>query len=216
MSTSLPLTLLTLVMCGTTLGAHAQKVSLQGMLGRKALIMVDGSAPKSVAPGETHQGVTVISTAGDQAILEIKGQRHTLRVGESPASVGGTGPQRGSKIVLTADSGGHFLTQGTINGRSTLFMVDTGATVIALGAAQAQSMGINYRSGRPVQFGTANGTVPGWLIKLNSVRIGDVEVYEVDAVVGQQAMPFVLLGNSFLTRFQMRRENDMMVLERRY
>ena len=95
-------------------------------------------------------------------------------------------------------------------------MVDTGATVIALGAAQAQSMGINYRSGRPVQFGTANGTVPGWLIKLNSVRIGDVEVYEVDAVVGQQAMPFVLLGNSFLTRFQMRRENDMMVLERRY
>ncbi len=216
MTPLLPLTLLTLVTCGTALSAHAQKVSLQGMLGRKALIMVDGSAPKTVAPGETHQGVTVISTAGDEAIIEIKGQRHTLRVGESPASVGGTGLAPGNKIVLTADSGGHFMTQGTLNGRSALFMVDTGATAIALGAAQAQSMGINYRNGRPIQLGTANGVTPGWLVKIGSVRIGDVEVHEVDAIVVQQAMPFVLLGNSFLTRFQMRRENSMMVLERRY
>lgn len=210
------LTLLTLVMCGTALSAHAQKVNLQGMLGRKALIMVDGSAPKSVAPGETHQGVTVISTVGDQAVLEIKGQRHTVRVGESPASVGGTGPPRGNKIVLTADSGGHFMTQGSINGRSVMFMVDTGATAIALDAAQAQSMGINFRKGRQIQLGTANGITPGWVVKLSSVRIGDVEVHEIDAIVVQQAMPIVLLGNSFLTRFQMRRENDMMVLERRY
>ena len=94
--------------------------------------------------------------------------------------------------------------------------VDTGATAIALGAAQAQSMGINYRNGRPIQLGTANGVTPGWLVKIGSVRIGDVEVHEVDAIVVQQAMPFVLLGNSFLTRFQMRRENSMMVLERRY
>ena len=216
MTPLLPLTLLALVTCGTALSAHAQKVSLQGMLGRKALIMVDGSAPKTVAPGETHQGVTVISTAGDEAIIEIKGQRHTLRVGESPASVGGTGLAPGNKIVLTADNGGHFMTQGTINGRSALFMVDTGATAIAFGAAQAQSMGINYRNGRPIQLGTANGLTPGWVIKLNSVRIGDVEVHEVDAIVVPQAMPFVLLGNSFLTRFQMRRENSMMVLERRY
>jgi aspartyl protease family protein len=118
--------------------------------------------------------------------------------------------------VLTADSGGHFMTQGSINGRSVMFMVDTGATAIALDAAQAQSMGINFRKGRQIQLGTANGITPGWVVKLSSVRIGDVEVHEIDAIVVQQAMPIVLLGNSFLTRFQMRRENDMMVLERRY
>ena len=53
-------------------------------------------------------------------------------------------------------------------------------------------------------------------MKLASVRIGDVEVYDVDAVVSPQPMPYVLLGNSFLTRFQMKRDNDQMVLERRF
>ena len=63
---------------------------------------------------------------------------------------------------------------------------------------------------------TANGVAPAWVVKLSSVRIGDVEIYDVDAVVGSQSMPYVLLGNSFLSRFQMRRDNDQMVLERRF
>ena len=63
---------------------------------------------------------------------------------------------------------------------------------------------------------TANGTTQGWRIKLNSLRLGEVEVFEVDAIVSQQAMPYVLLGNSFLSRFQMQRDNEQMTLERRY
>jgi aspartyl protease family protein len=63
---------------------------------------------------------------------------------------------------------------------------------------------------------TANGQALGYLLTLNSVRIGDVEVQNVEAIVAQQAMPYVLLGNSFLTRFSMRRDNDQMVLERRF
>jgi aspartyl protease family protein len=198
--------------------ASAQSVALQGMLGSKALIIVDGGAPRSVAPGETHQGVKVISTAGDQAVLEFGGKRHTLRVGDAPASVGGSGnsPGSGSRIVLTAGSGGHFLTQGSINGKAVQFMVDTGASAVALGAAEAERMGIDYRSGRPVRMSTANGVAQGWVVRLNSVRIGDVEVFGVEAVVGTMSMPYVLLGNSFLTRFQMKRDNDQMVLERRY
>jgi aspartyl protease family protein len=53
-------------------------------------------------------------------------------------------------------------------------------------------------------------------MKLDSVRIGDVEVFGVDAIVTPQPMPFVLLGNSFLTEFQMTRTNDQMVLEKRH
>jgi aspartyl protease family protein len=71
-------------------------------------------------------------------------------------------------------------------------------------------------TGPSVRVGTANGLAQGWRVKLASVRIGDVEVYDVDAVVTPQGMPFVLLGNSYLNRFQMRRDNDQMVLERRY
>ena len=86
-------------------GAFAQTVTLQGMLGGKALLIVDGTAPKSVAPGEMHQGVRVLSTSGDQAVIDIAGKRHTLRVGDAPASVGESGGNaRGSRIVLTAGS----------------------------------------------------------------------------------------------------------------
>ena len=82
--------------------------------------------------------------------------------------------------------------------------------------SDAERIGLPWRAGQTVRIGTANGVVQGWRIKLASVRIGDVEIYEVDAVVTPQAMPFVLLGNSYLSRFQMRRDNDLMVLERRY
>jgi aspartyl protease family protein len=197
--------------------AAAQSVALQGMLGSKALLIIDGAAPKSVGPGETHKGVKVLSTLGDQAIVEIDGKKHTLRVGDAPASVGGGGgSSRGSKIVLTAGSGGHFLTQGAINGRAVQFMVDTGATSIAMGVAEAERIGIDYKKGQLGRGSTANGVVTVYHVKLGSVRIGDVEVYDVDASVLPANMGHILLGNSFLTRFQMTRHNDQLVLERRF
>lgn len=201
--------------------AHAQSVALAGMLGNKALLVVNGAPPKSVATGETHMNVKVISTAGDQAVLELNGKRHTLRVGDAPVSVGagggaGGGAGKGNRIVLNAGSGGHFMTAGQINGRAVQFMVDTGATSIAMSAADAERTGISYKDGQPVRMSTANGITNGFRVKLNSVRVGDVEVFDVDAVVSPQPMPFMLLGNSFLTRFQMLRENEQMILVRRY
>jgi aspartyl protease family protein len=198
--------------------AGAQSVALQGMLGAKALLIVDGTAPRSVAPGEAHQGVKVVSTSGDQAVVEIAGKRHTLRVGDAPASVGArTGSEvRGNRIVLTAGSGGHFTTQGAINGQAVRFLVDTGATSVAMGVPEAQRIGLDYKAGQLGWGSTANGTVAVWHVKLGSVRIGDVEVHDVSASVLPAGMPYVLLGNSFLSRFQMKRDNDQMVLERRY
>jgi aspartyl protease family protein len=197
--------------------ASAQSVALQGMLGNRALLIVDGSAPRTVAPGDSHMGVKVVSTAGDQAVVEIGGKRHTLRVGDAPASVGARGGGAGGqRIVLTAGGGGHFMAQGSINGKAAYFMVDTGASTIGMGSTDAERLGLDYKSGAPVRMGTANGVALGWRISLSSVRIGDVEVRDVDAIVGQQPMPYILLGNSFLNRFQMRRDNEQMVLERRF
>ncbi|MDB5896793.1 MAG: hypothetical protein JWP41_395 [Ramlibacter sp.] len=198
------------------LGAGAQSVALQGMLGSKALLIVDGAPPRGVAVGESYKGVTVVSTVGDQAVLEIAGKRQTLRVGDAPASVGGGSGGRGTRIVIPAGSGGHFLTQGAINGRAVQFVVDTGATSVAMGVQDAQRLGIDYRKGELGMGSTANGNVQVYRVKLASVRIGDVELYEVDGIVLPSSMPVILLGNSFLTRFQMKRENDMLVLDRRY
>lgn len=195
--------------------APALSVALAGMLGNRALLVVNGSPPKTVSAGDTHQGVKVVSTSGDQAVVEQAGKRITLRVGDAPVSTGGGGA-KGNRIVLPAGQGGHFFAAGSVNGRAAQFMVDTGATSIAMSTADAERAGINYKNGQPVRVGTANGAVQGFYIKLDSVRIGDVEIYGVEAVVTPQGMPYMLLGNSFLSRFQMTRDNDQMVLTKRY
>lgn len=197
--------------------ATAQTVTLSGMLGGKALLIVDGSPPKSVAAGETYKAVKVISTQGDSAVLEVAQQRLTLRVGETPTNVGGAVPTSGgSKVVLSAGSGGHFTALGQINGRTVQMLVDTGATGVGIGMALADQIGINYKSGQMMRVGTATGVVLAWRIKLATVQIGDVFVREVDASVVPGDLPVVLLGNSFLSHFQMTRTNDQMVLEKRY
>ncbi len=198
--------------------APAESVALAGMLGNRALLVVNGSAPKTVAAGDTHQGVRVISTSGDQAIVEQSGKRITLRVGDAPVSMGGNsgGGAKGNRIVMQADRGGHFFASGSVNGRAAQFMVDTGATSIAMSSADAERAGINYKNGQQTLVGTANGTVPAYRVKLDSVRIGDVEIFGVDALVTPSSMPYMLLGNSFLSRFQMTRDNEQMVLTKRY
>jgi aspartyl protease family protein len=215
MKTATFLATLCLALCGL---AHAQSVGLSGMLGGKALLIVDGSPPKAVAVGDTHKGVKVVSTQGDEAVLEVGGKRHTLRVGDAPASVGSGagGAQGGNKVVLTAGEGGHYFTQGQINDRTVQFVVDTGATSIAISTADADRIGLNYKSAPMIRMSTANGVIPGWRMQLASVRVGDVVVYGVEAIVSSGAMPYVLLGNSFLSRFQTSTNNGQMVLEKRY
>lgn len=217
----MPLLRTTLVALCTALPllAAAQSVSLNGVLGNKALLTVDGAFPKSVNVGETYKGVKVLSAQDDKAVVEVSGKRINLRVGDAPSSVGSTSGQEsagGARVVLTAGPGGHFMSEGKINGRIVQFMVDTGATSVAMSVSEAERIGLRYQGGQPMQVGTANGVTRGWRITLDSVRLGDVMVTGVDAIVTPSSMPYVLLGNSFLSRFQMTRNNDQMTLERRF
>ena len=193
--------------------AYAQSVALAGILGGKALLVVDGSAPRSVAPGGSHMGVRVVSVGRDGVVLEVAGAQRTIQLGESPVSIGGSAA--GQRIVLKADARGHFINSGFINGRVMQYMVDTGATTVAIGRPDAQRMGLKFEQGQPVMMNTANGTAQGWRMRLESVRVGDVELRSVDAIVTAEAMPYVLLGNSFLREFHMNRSGDEMVLQRR-
>jgi aspartyl protease family protein len=195
--------------------AVAQSVQLAGQMGRKALLVIDGQTV-TLGVGESRSGVTLRSIDGQQAQVEWGGRTNTLTVGGAPVSVGrGAGGVGGRSIVLPVGPGGHFLTAGQINGRAVRFMVDTGATTIALGQAEAQAIGLDYRQGQRVMMNTANGASAGWLVTLSAVSIGEVTVANVQAVVMPASMPYVLLGNSFLSRFQMRRENDQMRLDLR-
>jgi aspartyl protease family protein len=85
-----------------------------------------------------------------------------------------------------------------------------------MGVADAERIGIDYKKGQLGYSSTANGVIPVYRVMLNSVRIGDVQVYNVPAIVSPAPMPYILLGNSYLNRFQMKRENDVLTLDLRY
>jgi len=197
-------------------GAAAQTVSMGGSLGSNALLVIDGKT-RTVAVGATVDGIRLVSVTGNEAVVELKGKRVVLRLGDAQVNLGGKVSEGGGKqIVLTAQSGGHFHANGTINGQSVRFVVDTGASMVALDKYEAERLGIDYKNGPRGVTRTANGDAVAYATKLKSVRIGDVQVYDVDAIVLPSPMPYILLGNSFLTRFQMKRENDVMTLDLRY
>jgi aspartyl protease family protein len=195
--------------------AQAQTVSMSGSLGDKALLVIDG-APRTVASGSTVQGVKLLSVSGNEALVEIGGQRRTLTLGGQVNIGAADSPGGGTTIVLSADSGGHFFANGTINGKSVRFVVDTGATNVSMSQSVAERLGLDYRSGQRGISNTANGQVQAYRVPLTSVRVGEVEVFNVAATIVPMPMDYVLLGNSFLTRFQMKRENDTMTLVKRY
>jgi len=206
-------------LCTGQAQTHAVDVQLAGISGNKALLVIGGQPPRFMSVGDIHAGVKLLQIAGASAKVSIQGTSSTLVLGESPVSVGprtASTPMDNQRVVLTADSRGHFMAAGSINGKSVQFMVDTGATAVVLGEADAQRMGLKPTQQQRMSMQTANGTVVGRQLTLQRVRLGDAEVTDVTAVILPQPMPYVLLGNSFLNRFQMQRDNDQMTLQRRY
>ncbi len=195
--------------------AQAQLVVLSGRMGEKALRVVDGQ-PYTVGVGQTVAGVKLLRWEGDVAQVERAGRSYPMRVGETPVLLGVAPPRSAAReVVLTAGSGGHFTAGGAINGKQVRFMVDTGATLVSLGKDDAERLGIDLAGARRSTTQTANGPVQVWLVTLNTVRVGEVELSNVGAAVVPQPMPMVLLGNSFLSRMSMKREADVMRLELR-
>jgi aspartyl protease family protein len=219
LASSRPATIAALVVAAlgmvAPLATRAQDVALSGRMGERALLVVDGQ-PRVLAVGEISAGVKLRRWVGDAAEVERGGTVWLLGVGSTPGRLGAPAPrQTGREIVLSAGPGGHFISVGAINGKPVVFMVDTGATLVSLSRDDAERLGLDLRAARPALTQTANGTAEVALITLDRVRVGDVELVNVGAAIVPQAMPMVLLGNSFLSRLSMRRDNDVMRLELR-
>jgi len=195
--------------------AWALDVQLIGTFGDQAAVLsIDGGEPKTVRAGQKFGPVSVISVAKDRATVEIEGKRRTLQRGQHYMSKSASDDRQSA--VLAADGHGHFHADGAINGGSMRFILDTGATSIALPAADAVRLGLDYRKGRPGTIHTANGPAPAWRVKLDSVRIGGIELQNVDALVLEQGLDVGLLGMSFLNRVEMFRSGETMTLKRRF
>ena len=203
------------LLCALAGAAQAQSVAFSGMLGDKALLIIDGQ-PKGVAVGATVAGVKLVRIDGALAQVEAGGKTQTLRLGGAAVVAGDPGGgSDGSRIVLPVGPGGHYTGLASINGHPIHFVVDTGATAVALGADVAAQLGLDPKDGTAGAAMTANGAVATRIVTLNNVRVGEVVVYNVRAVVVPQPMPEVLLGNSFLSHFQMRSDSNSLVLEKK-
>lgn len=195
----------------------AANVSVTGLFTGKAMISLDGGTPRMVSAGQSIDGVKLISADSSAAVLEIDGKRKTLGLGQGVSAGGGSSSSGSQTVVLTANSQGHFVTTGTINGASTRFVVDTGATYVSMSSAEARRLGLDYTKGERGAMSTANGTVPAYKVTLNTVRVGEISMNQVDAAVIEGGSPPVtLLGMSFLNRVEMKRDGDSMTLRKRY
>ena len=194
----------------------AQEVSVLALFEGKALLSVDKDKPRTYRAGETYAGVKLISANSEEAVVAIKGKQQRLRIGEGIYSTA-TIPSGHATITLTPDARGHFVTSGTINGASMSFLVDTGATMVSMGLNDARRAGINYLEGTRGQSQTANGVAAVYRVKLDSVKLGDITLTDVDGVVHEKnSLPVVLLGMSFLGQLEMRREGGSLTLTKRY
>ncbi len=184
------------------------------MLGEKALISVNGAPPKVMAVGDVHRGVKLLAVRGQQVEIEEDGRRRVLGMGFS-----GSGVQDpvGAKTVLTANERGQFFAQGQVNGSATQFIIDTGATLVALPRSVAEKAGVRLNDATPMAVSTANGHTVAYKVTLTSVRVGDVRANMVEAwVMEDRQLRMPLLGMSFLNRVNMNREGDLLTLSQRY
>jgi aspartyl protease family protein len=196
--------------------AAAQEVSVVALFEGKALLTVDNGKPRTVRTGETYAGVKLISANSEEAVISINGKRQRLRLGEGVYSTAQV-PSGQATVTLTPDRRGHFITSGTINGASMSFLVDTGATMVSMGLEDARRAGVNYLAGTRGQSQTANGVTPVYQVKLDTVKLGDITLNDVDGVVHEKSsLPVVLLGMSFLGQLEMRREGKSLMLTKRY
>ena len=196
--------------------ALAADVTLIGIFPGKAVITVNRGAPRTLALGpETAEGVKLVAVERAAATVEVEGKRERLEMGqhfESPRQAGGR-----QSVTLAPDSRGHFLADGQVNGAHVRFLVDTGATMVSLPSTTATRLGIDWRNGTRGYSRTANGTTVVYQVTLDSVTLGDITVYQVDALVHDAAgLDTALLGMSFLSRMEMRREGETLTLVKRY
>ena len=182
-------------------------ITYQGMFGGKAKVKIDGRLKRAPLGQQIVPGVKVIAVEGDRAIIEINQQRYRYRRGSNqPESLQ-------KQLTLNRNRAGMFMTNGLVNGKQVSFLVDTGATLVAMSSRQARKLGVKYNHGRSGKVATASGTVKAYPVTLKSVQIGYIMVEKVAAVIIKGNSPTVpLLGNSFLSQVKIVQENQQMVL----
>lgn len=195
--------------------AAAPEIEVKGLFSGNAVVLIDGQQRLLKVGKASPEGVTLVEANSKYAIVEVAGQRRKLTLSRK---VGGTyqAPEV-DELRLTSGLNGHYWVDGRINSGRTRFLVDTGASSIAMSSVEARRLGIDYSRGRLSKVGTAAGEVTAHEVTLNTVSVGPITLRNVAAVVVEGDSPSeVLLGNSFLHRVNIRIEEGKMIMKARY
>ena len=207
---------LVLVLAGLPVASQAApSVRVLALFPGKAMLEIDGKRKVLAAGDSGPQGVRLVSADTREAVVEIDGRREVLRLGSAVSTT--YRPSERREIRILKNRGGYFL-DGLINGQSVRFLVDTGATSVALSERHAARLGIQHRiDGRPVGIGTASGDALGHAIRLDSLAIGGVRLNDVRAVVIEGDSPrHVLLGMNVLSRFDIDQRENLLILRSKF
>ncbi len=201
--------------CTAVSGAE---ITLAGVFGKKAVLIVDGGPPQTIAVGSaTREGVKLLEVEGEAAVVRLDGQQKRLVLGSNVIATAAAAEAGGIQTqVLIADSRGHYVVQGAVNGAALQFMLDTGASMVSMGMTDARRAGIDMTKATPGVSQTANGQVKVWHVKLDSVRVGAITLNNVDGTVHESDLPFALLGMSFLGRVDLQHESGRLTMKKRF
>lgn len=196
---------------------HAvEKVSVNGLFKDKAILVIDGKQRLLRAGQTSPEGVKLIRADSREAVIEIDGVR----------SIHGLGTHIGSRyqepesrtVQIYPARGNMYAIIGSINGYPVNFIIDTGATFVSMNERHARRLGIDYAvEGRPALSQTASGVVKIHIVQLKRVKVGDIELTDVQGSVHEGNFPTeVLLGMSFLGRLDIKREGGVLELRKKY
>lgn len=192
------------------------QINVVGLFSNKAVVMIDGGKPKTLSVGQTSAGVKLIAADSKSATFLVEGKTKQLEMGQA-ASIGGTEANSSPSVTLYADAQGHFFSEVYINGAPLKFLVDTGATTVALNSGDAKFAKIDYKRGEPIKVGTANGVVTAYRVTIANLKIGGITLSQVEGSVLEGGSPsVVLLGMSALNRLDMKRQDIALTLTKKY
>lgn len=216
MSTIIRISLLVALLSAAVSAAAVSKITVVGLFKDTAIVVIDGTR-RLLRRGDTSpEGVTLVSATSTEAILEIDGKQKRYGLG---GQIGGSyARSEQPKVRIWPTPNRMYLVTGSINGFPVNFIVDTGATLVSLSGREAKRLGIDYRVvGTPGYSSTASGIEKIYLVKLNKVRVGDIELRNVEGAVHDGDFPrATLLGMSFLGRLNMRQDGQVLELEKKY
>jgi aspartyl protease family protein len=114
-------------------------------------------------------------------------------------------------VVLKRNPDGHYLAPGRINGVDVTFLLDTGATYVAVSSSVAKKAGLSRDA--PAQSSTANGVVHSWLTRIDKLQLGPIEMRDVKATI-LPSMPGyeALLGMSFLKHLSLKQQDGELMI----